>query len=330
MSANRFNVNETREPLSRGDLRGDLLGKKWDELNDESERYSLIYQNHFDYLCDIVSNLFVWNGLPKSIRGNRIRSSFIEWLLAFYGKITCYDSDEFGIIFSPCTVVGTMDLWGEPYKVQLVPPYGEYDYSVLNKMINLDEENAVFMRNDNECLGFQLLITQVSENLTTTYMSMMHNIGQQKFPIVLTGDKESKLTMDIIGNKIDSYEKYIFIKDNGKFNAPDRKIWNKDMPYVGDRLYQSYVDILNNFFQRIGINQIPNAKKERMLVDEVNANNQATQLAGDVFLNNRQEACESINEKMGLNLSVERNVDFIDSLKNIQVDDLTNIQGGWY
>ena len=46
-------------------------------------------------------------------------------------------------------------------------------------------------------------------------------------------------------------------------------------------------------------------KKERMIVDEVNANNETTNIHDDIGLIWRQQACDQINQLFGLNVSVE-------------------------
>ena len=45
-------------------------------------------------------------------------------------------------------------------------------------------------------------------------------------------------------------------------------------------------------------------KKERLIVDETNSNNQFIKMASDIGFKNRQKACEQINEKFGLNIQV--------------------------
>ena len=45
-------------------------------------------------------------------------------------------------------------------------------------------------------------------------------------------------------------------------------------------------------------------KKERLLVDETNSNNQFIKKASDIGFKQRQLACEQINEMFGLNVNV--------------------------
>lgn len=57
----------------------------------------------------------------------------------------------------------------------------------------------------------------------------------------------------------------------------------------------------------MGINNENYEKKERMIRDEVNANNQLIQYNFNVALETRQEALEKVNKMFGTNITIERN-----------------------
>lgn len=309
MAKNKFNVNQTLP-------RFDLTGTKNDELNSQGVLYNVIYNNHINYLTLIVTNLFTWSGLPNDVYDNPIKSSFVESQLALRGNFAVAMTKKYGLVITPCNVIGSLNLWGNPNEIQLQSPFGtESDLSSI--FLRIEDKSFVYGRNDNLANGFNGLIYQTAKALSDIFMSILSNANQQKFPVILSSDKESKLTMEFLKNKVDAWEQYILIKNNGSFEGVDFDIVNKNVPFVCDKLYQTYTDIINNFFMRIGINMIPNAKKERMLVDEVNANNQAVKTAGDIYLSNRQEICETVERIFGLRWKVERNSDFIESLKNI-------------
>ena len=64
------------------------------------------------------------------------------------------------------------------------------------------------------------------------------------------------------------------------------------------------------FLTLMGLNNsnANNNKKERLLVDEVNVNNGEILMNLDVDFKNRLEACERINKRFGLNISVKKNI----------------------
>ena len=61
----------------------------------------------------------------------------------------------------------------------------------------------------------------------------------------------------------------------------------------------------NEFLTCLGINNSNTDKRERLISAEVNSNNQFVSCNVNKMLEARQRACELINAKFGLNISVE-------------------------
>jgi len=62
----------------------------------------------------------------------------------------------------------------------------------------------------------------------------------------------------------------------------------------------------NELLTFLGYDNLAVDKKERVNLSEANSNNEITQAFADLGLKSRQLACEKINEKYGLNVSVKR------------------------
>ena len=76
--------------------------------------------------------------------------------------------------------------------------------------------------------------------------------------------------------------------------------------------------ILNEFFTDIGVNNANMDKRERMVANEVEANNEQVKACEDTLLRSRQEACDQINRIFGLNIKVKRKeLDKIPEFKDI-------------
>ena len=81
--------------------------------------------------------------------------------------------------------------------------------------------------------------------------------------------------------------------------------------------------LLNEFFTDIGVNNANMDKRERMVANEVEANNEQVKASEDVLLRCRQEACKEINKIFGLNISVRRReLDEIPEYKDIIEEDI--------
>ena len=55
----------------------------------------------------------------------------------------------------------------------------------------------------------------------------------------------------------------------------------------------------------LGINNANMDKRERLVDDEVQANNEQIEMSAQVMLKNRERACELINDLFDTNISVE-------------------------
>jgi hypothetical protein len=74
-------------------------------------------------------------------------------------------------------------------------------------------------------------------------------------------------------------------------------------------LYITKSKMWNECMTHLGINNANQEKRERLVVSEVSANNSQVLMARNVALDARRDACERINEKYKLNVSVKWNID---------------------
>ena len=70
-------------------------------------------------------------------------------------------------------------------------------------------------------------------------------------------------------------------------------------------MFEALKNIENKFFTDVGFNNADDQKKERMIVDEVNANNEATMSKCMLWLETMQESMERVNRMFNLDLGVK-------------------------
>ena len=80
---------------------------------------------------------------------------------------------------------------------------------------------------------------------------------------------------------------------------------------------------LNSIRTMLGINNnSTSGKRERLIVDEINVNNDYTDINIDMRLHERQLFCERVNELFGLNISVKKRFEDVDKeVDNDEVQD---------
>ena len=78
--------------------------------------------------------------------------------------------------------------------------------------------------------------------------------------------------------------------------------------YLVDKLQIQKQEMERELLTFLGINNTLE-KKERLLQDETNSNNQFIKMSSDIGFKQRQLACELMNEKFGLNVTVRETQD---------------------
>ena len=133
--------------------------------------------------------------------------------------------------------------------------------------------------------------------------SINANIKQQKFPWLITTTKNNEFSMKNLYNKIDNGEPIIY--GSKEIDTDTIKAFSTNTPYVVDKLNQYRYELEREILTFFGLNN-NFEKKERLLVDEVNSNNQFITSNVDIMLKSREDFCKEVNEKYGLNISVKK------------------------
>lgn len=128
-----------------------------------------------------------------------------------------------------------------------------------------------------------------------------------KSPIILgVGETEKRSVKALLND----YEENLFaILVARGFNIADVKVWpTNGKPETIEAFWNQYLNIHARLLAILGLNSNPNEdKKERLIVDEVNANNEF--IAYNIYkeLAWRRRFCDYVNELWGLDITVEIN-----------------------
>lgn len=148
------------------------------------------------------------------------------------------------------------------------------------------------------------------------------NIKAQKTPVLLLVDETQRLLMENLYNQYDGNKPFIF-GDKKQLNADTLKAIKTDAPFIADKIIQYKKEIWNEALTFLGINNIMVDKKERLISDEANSNNELINLNLQSCLAPRIEACKQFNEKFGFTgtdkeISVRVRSDLHNIIKNAQ------------
>lgn len=259
-------------------------------LNDQT------FQLYCDIFEDIARSMFEWENLPKSM--NEI---WLERSLYYDGQAAMLKDKKFGFINTRATTAGKLNLYGLPTKLHCYSIEYDTTRSVYNGLLpNVKEEQqCILVQNNWNRIPTWYAMQLFAYRLYETQRSADTNIKNQKFPVlVLTNDKQ-KQTMINLYNNYDGNQPVI-VADKNLMDTNELKSVNTNAPYVADKLIDYKKEIMNEALTYLGINNIMLEKKERLVQDEANSNNELINLNLQKFLAPRQLAAKQFNEKYRL------------------------------
>ena len=273
---------------------------------------NMTFSYYYYKLMLIARSLFQWNDLP-----NNMDERWIEKYLFNSGKCIFYKDPNMGFMVAGLGQEGSINCYGDPTSVY--PVAENYVYSG-KKLIN--NENCYVIRNNDLMLPEFPIVRQYAFKLTNIDRAIDTNIEAQKTPTVVRCSDKQKLSLKNAINQRRDNEPVIWTTDDSNITDMISTL-DLNPPMVFKDLQIQKHMILNEIFTDFGINNANMDKKERMVANEVEANNEQVKASEDVLLKSREEACKRINEIFGLNISVERRqLDEIPEYKDINIDEV--------
>lgn len=268
---------------------------------------------YYTYLQMLSLNMFKYKGLPESIN-----TFYLEYILQTRGYIGFYDDERLGLICSEITLGGRLNHY------QIPTDYHTVSTSPLIKK-NLTSEECVVMKNSPLYIGIFPYLNFYAKKLALTSRTMDQNLTMQWTPYIITGDRRMLQQFKIFMKKILQGVQTIFTSKG--FRMEDVNVLQTNAPFIADELHGMKQAILRECMTMLGIENANMDKKERLVADEVNANNQQVIASRNIWLSERKKAIEELNKKFNLNASVEfaPYEDFEEILKLVELDGNTSL-----
>lgn len=249
------------------------------------------YQMYYNRLKDYALSMFEWDGLPDSVS-----ERYLEVVMYRDGRTVFFEDPELGFMTLPVTIGSTINAYEDPT--------GYVAYSVNYPPRNLTPDEAVVIWNSYSRTAMLPIIEQFARRLANVERAMDVNIQATKTPVLILADESQRLTMLNAYYQYSGNEPFVFGNKSG-FDKDAFRVLKTDAPLYTDRLMQYRHDLWNNAMTFLGIGNAKQDKRERLVSDEVAANDEQIQASRYVWLQARQDACRQINEKFNLTLSVD-------------------------
>ena len=243
----------------------------------------------FDHYKNIALNTFKWDGLPEGIE-----ERYIERALFDNGKVLFFRDPSMSYMALPCCNGVGLDVYGEPLR---------WRATGLNYNKEYDRDQCVLIENNKLRTATYDTVLYFVRKLYEASRTMDVNLSTCKIPWVVVCDEKQVLTYKIILQKVDENEPAVFGASG--LNLNDINVMPTKTEFIGNDLIdfsRSYESQLLTF---LGIDNCPVDKKERLVTDEAQSNNQLITINADNMLEARKRAVEKINALYGLSVSVE-------------------------
>ena len=260
-------------------------------------RNTALVEYYTKYLLEKAISVFKFDGMPETWARN-----YFEYVLFGYGHIAVINTDKYGVIPQMSGLTG-YNVFYQPTIVTIANP-------LLDGLKTLE-------------IGTQCEIIKLQPNysgvmdIVTTYADLMAlcvetagiNLLNSKMSyIFFSRNKQAAESFKKMYDKVASGEPAAFL-DKSLLDDEGNPAWtmftqNVGQNYITDKILNDLQTIEDQFNTDIGIPNANTQKKERLIVDEVNANNTDTNAKVSLWLETMRYDIEKVNRMFGLNLSV--------------------------
>jgi hypothetical protein len=281
------------------------------ELKDAVLVNNATYTDYLERFKKIAMSIFEWTNLPDSMDAR-----YIEKCLYYLGSAGLLHTEEYGFINTKATSAGDFNIYGLPTMIQCYSySFNEQRrlYSGLTGQDNDINSEAILVMNNWERVPTASTIELFALRLYEAERACDVNIKAQKTPVLLLIDENQRLTMRNLYEQYDGNTPVIF-GDKNQLSMDSIKAVKTEAPFVANDIMLYKKEIWNEALTFLGVNNL-SEKRERLISDETNTNNELINLNLMSYLAPRKLACKQFNEKYGMNIDVKVRSDLDNIIK---------------
>lgn len=277
------------------------------------------YIDYLNRLRLLATSLFTWENLDKVCGYGASR--FLEQALFDNGRACFVKDNELGFMALKVNPSDKLNVYNLPTRVMA--------WSIGYEK-NFDFDDVVYIMNNELQLPTSQTINLIAYRLYETERTIDTNLIAQKTPVLIEGDTKTILTLKNVYMQYSGNTPFIF--GNKQFDISNKlNVLKTDAPYLIDKLTIHKHELWNEALTYLGIDNANTDKKERLITDEVESNNDLINFYLNCFYKTRKEACDLINEKFlkdsDIKINITLNKEAINLLKQ-ENGDIINYDRG--
>lgn len=253
------------------------------------------FQDYYYRLAMLAQTRYKWNGLP-----NNIDERHVERFLFNEGRCMFFRDKTVGWMVAKCAEAGSLNYYDDP--TTLLPVATNFAPDTPEAYEN--GESAVLILNNDYARPTAHTIMLYAARLTELQRTADINIHAQKTPVILKTTEKQRLSAKSVYNQWNGFEPLI-IADKAIDEGITMEAIRIDAPVVFDKLTIEKNRTWQECMTFLGIDNANTDKRERLVDDEVRANNQQIEMSAEVMLKARQRAAEQMSKLCGCKITVE-------------------------
>lgn len=223
------------------------------------------------------------------------------------GYIAVTDIKPYGVIPQGCGLTG-YNIFYRPKGIIIANPYIN---GTVERTINVD---ATVIKLKSDYTGVMDIVNHYADLMALACEALGVNLHNSKVAYIFIAKNKAmaesyKKMFDQIsaGNPATVIDKNL----TDEAGNPSYQLFNNDIKstYISTELLNDLRTIELSFYNMVGIPNTDYGKRERMVVDEVNANNVETRCLYDLWYENMTREIENTNAMFGLDLAVNQKFD---------------------
>ena len=275
-------------------------------------RNTALVEYYTRYLFQKVISVFEFEGLPEEWADN-----YFKYVLFGYGVIAVIYTDKYGVICQDCGLSG-FDVFYQPTRCIIANPHlpGLKEFKI--------HENCEIIKLQPDYGSVMDLVTTYADLMALALETTGANLLNSKLSYVFFAENKTaaesfKKLYDRVasGEPMAVIDKNLLMEDG----SPAWQIFTQNVGqnYITDRLLNDMKTLEDQFNTVIGVPNANTQKRERMITDEVNANNVDTQCRVNLWLETMNKDIEQVNKMFGTDIKVKYRYD--DITKVVEVNE---------
>lgn len=252
------------------------------------------FNDYLDRMRKICLSMFEWVNLPESMNAR-----FLEQCLYYQGQGALLYDKDYGYLNTMASDGGYINIYGLPTEIMCY----SYRFNQRRSLYTTDigeekDKECILVLNNYDRVPTSYTISLFAYRLAEAQRTADVNIKAQRTPILITTDQKQYFTLKKMYEEYDGNTPAIFADKN--VITPDAlKALKTDAPMIIQDIMDYKREIWNEFLTFMGISNL-SEKRERMISNEIDSNNELVNLNLQALLIPRKEACKQFNEKYGL------------------------------